>query len=141
MPYEFFSHTADLGIRVTASSREELFIEAAKALTKALVENPEAIQAVFKREVTLSADRLDDLLYDWLSELLYLVDAQRIVFNQFEVTMTGGPPFHLRAVMWGEPIDRQRHTLHLEVKAITYHRLRVEQTPEGHWEAEVVADL
>ncbi|MCS7237433.1 MAG: archease [Thermoguttaceae bacterium] len=141
MPYEFFAHTADLGIRVVASGREELFAEAGRALMNALVENVDAVQAVCQREINLSGDRLDDLLYDWLSELLYLFDTQRVVFCRFDVSLTGDSMFHLKGKAWGEPLDRKRHVLHLEVKAITYHRLRVEPTAEGSWEAEIIADL
>lgn len=141
MAYEFFSHTADLGIRVQAASLNELYADAARALTAALVENPEAIHPLCEREVHLRASRLDDLLYDWLAELLYLFDAQRLVFANFVVEIDHADNYTLKAKATGEPLDRNRHILHLEVKAITYHRLRVEQRSDGLWEAEVIVDL
>ncbi len=141
MTYTFLPHTADLGIHVQAGTVEELFAEAGRALTAALIENPEEIIAKCQRKIELSASRLDDLLYDWLAELLYIFDSQRLVFRDFLVHVSQLDGAILEAIATGEPLDRTRHVVHLEIKAITYHRLRVEQTPEGYWEAEVIVDL
>ena len=46
----------------------------------------------------------------------------------------------LKATAHGEPIDPARHVLDHEVKAITYHGLRVEPTTDG-WQAEVIVDI
>jgi SHS2 domain-containing protein len=79
----------------------------------------------------------DYLLFDWLNELLYAFESDRMLFARFEVRPdeTG-----LNADAWGEPADPARHELEHEVKAITYHRLRVERTPDG-WLAELIVDI
>src|SRR5206468_11251850 len=77
------------------------------------------------------------LLLDWLKALLYHFDAEHMLFRRFEVRV-GEAGLEGRA--WGEPLDRSRHELSHEVKAITYHGLRVEQTADG-WEAEVIVDI
>lgn len=141
MTYEFFDHTADLGLRVRAESLEGVFVEAARGLFAALVANPEAIQARSAYQVRLSASRLDDLLYDWLSELLYVFDTKRLVFAEFIVNLSTSNDFQLEGQAKGESFDPTRHEPHLEIKAITYHRLRVEQMADGRWEAEIIADL
>ena len=77
------------------------------------------------------------LLFDWLNELLYRFEAEGRLFSQFDVTITNEG---LQATAFGEPVDRNRHRLSHEVKAITYHHLKVEQTADG-WLAEVIVDI
>ncbi len=135
--YETFEHTADLGLRVRATDLDTLFVEAARALFSTLVEDLATVNASQRIEVQLPADRPEFLLFDWLKELLYRFDAEHLMFGRFEahVDETG-----LHAVAWGEPLDRDRHRLLHEVKAITYHGLRVEPS-EGGWLAEVIVDI
>jgi SHS2 domain-containing protein len=77
------------------------------------------------------------LLFDWLNELLYVYDVRRLLFCRFEVEFG---PSGLVATAHGEPIDPERHALDHEVKAITYHGLKLEQHG-GHWLAEVIVDI
>ena len=85
----------------------------------------------------LTGDDREFLLFDWLRELLMRHDADRQLFGRFTVTVR---PDGLTGTAWGEPIDAARHVLSHEVKAITYHELHVEQTPDG-WLAEVIVDI
>jgi SHS2 domain-containing protein len=135
--YETFDHTADLGLRIRAADLDTLFAEAARALFAVLVEDLNTVAPVQQLEVTIVGDDREYLLFDWLKELLYHFDAEHLLFSRFEVRVseTG-----LQGVVWGEPLDRARHELAHEVKAITYHGLRVEQTPDG-WLAEVIVDI
>ena len=135
--YETFDHTADVGLRVRAPDLKGLFEDAARALFSVLVANPAAIQSVQEITFTLQGDRRDDLLLDWLAELLYTFDVRRMVFSRFDVDVheTG-----LSATVGGEPIDRDRHELDVEIKAITYHGLKVQREADG-WLAEVIVDL
>jgi SHS2 domain-containing protein len=135
--YETFDHTADVGLRVRAADLDRLFAEAAKALFSLIVVNLDAVRPVEQAEIQLQGDRPDDLLFDWLAELLYLLDSRRMVFGQFDVHVE---EHGLTATAKGEPIDRKRHELEREVKAITYHGLKVERTAEG-WLAEVIVDI
>jgi SHS2 domain-containing protein len=80
---------------------------------------------------------LDYLLFDWLKELLYHFAADHLLLGSFAVQTTDTG---LTGKAWGEPLDRSRHLLEHEVKAITYHGLRVEQTVDG-WLAEVIVDI
>ena len=135
--YEFFEHTADLGFRIRAKTLPELFAEAGRALLATLVENHEAVRPNDRRTFEVRAARYDELLYDWLAELLYAYDAEHWLAAQFEVSLAVG---RLSAVARGEAIDPDRHRLDSQVKAITYHGLRVEQTDDG-WLAEVIVDV
>ena len=77
------------------------------------------------------------LLFDWLKELLYRFDTSHVLLSKFQVHVEKSG---LSAAAWGEPLDPARHALAHEVKAITYHGLRLEQTPDG-WLAEVIVDI
>ncbi len=135
--YEVFEHTADVGIRVRAGDLKGLFEEAARGLFAVLVANPEAVRLVKEMPFRLEGERQDDLLFDWLAELLFVFETRRVVFSAFEVELH---PRGLAAVARGEPIDLARHELNAEVKAITYHGLKLEREGEG-WMAEVIVDL
>jgi SHS2 domain-containing protein len=135
--YEFFEHTADLGLRVRAPNLDALFAEAAQALFAAIVEDIAAVRPLQQVEVQLTGSDREYLLFDWLKELLYRFDAEHLLFSRFEVHVQNEG---LTGAAWGEPLDRSRHELAHEVKAITYHGLRVERTPDG-WQAEVIVDI
>jgi SHS2 domain-containing protein len=135
--YETFDHTADLGLRIRAADLDTLFAEAGLALTSVLVEGISDIRPLRSLEVRLPADDLDYLLFDWLKTLLYHFDVERLLLSRFEVTVTDEG---LKATCHGEPMDPARHEPAHEVKAITYHGLRVERTADG-WLAEVIVDI
>ncbi len=135
--YEFFEHTADLGLRVRAPDLETLFVEAAQALFAAVVEDLGTVQPRQELNVELEGDDRAYLLFDWLKELLFHFDAEHLLLGRFEVRLRDN---HLSGRAWGEPLDRTRHQLSHEVKAITYHGLRVEPTADG-WLAEIIVDI
>jgi SHS2 domain-containing protein len=135
--YETFEHTADLGLRIRAADVNVLFAEAACALFATLVENLDSVKQTRRLDLNISGSDREYLLFDWLKELLYRFDTEHLLFSRFEVRV-GADGLHGSA--WGEPLDPQRHELAHEVKAITYHGLRVEETPDG-WLAEVIVDI
>ena len=135
--YETFDHTADLGLRIRAADLNTLFAEAGQALLATLVEDIAAVAPARKLDVNIAGTDREYLLFDWLKELLYRFDAEHMLFSRFEVRVDDNG---LHGSAWGEPLDRDRHELAHEVKAITYHGLRVEPTADG-WLAEVIVDI
>jgi SHS2 domain-containing protein len=135
--YETFEHTADLGLRVRAADLDTLFAEAGLCLFSAIVEDLGTVVASQKLDVRLEGTDLEYLLFDWLRTLLFHCDAEHLLFGRFEVHVRGDG---LEGSAWGEPLDRGRHELSHEVKAITYHGLKVEKTADG-WLAEVIVDI
>jgi SHS2 domain-containing protein len=135
--HETFDHTADLGFRIRAADLNALFAEAGQALFETIVEDLRTIRLDQRVDVSLAGNEVDYLLFDWLKELLYHFDAEHLLLGEFEVHVTHQG---LTATVWGEPLDRVRHNLEHEVKAITYHGLRVEQAEDG-WLAEVIVDI
>jgi SHS2 domain-containing protein len=135
--HEVFEHTADLGLRIRADNLEQLFAEAAEALFTAIVEDLASVRPSQQVQIELPADEREYLLFDWLNELLYRYETEHLLFGRFEVKLDAAG---LHGIAWGEPLDRDRHSLSHEVKAITYHALKVEQTADG-WLAELIVDI
>jgi protein archease len=137
--YEYFDHTADVGIRLKAVDLETLLNDAGIALFSLIVDNLAQVQPREEVEIDVagSVSEADYLLFDWLNELLRQFEETTLVFCRFEVMLSADG---IAATGFGEPLDPDRHGLGNEVKAVTYHRLRVEQTPEG-WEGEVILDI
>jgi len=135
--FEFFEHTADLGLRIQAGSFPRLMEEAGQGLTAMIVQNPDAIRPLEQRCLTVSSDSSEYLLFDWLSELLYLFESSHWLTSRFQVQLQNG---QLSAELFGETFDPDRHHPAHEVKAITYHELSVEQQDDG-WLATVIVDI
>jgi SHS2 domain-containing protein len=135
--FETFEHTADLGLRVQAADLNTLFVEAARALFSTIVEDLGTVEPSQKLGIKLAADDREYLLFDWLRELLFRFDGEHLLLGRFEVQVGDAG---LIGTAWGEPLDRSRHVLEHEVKAITYHGLRVEETADG-WLAEFIVDI
>jgi SHS2 domain-containing protein len=135
--YETFEHTADLGLRIRAADLESLFTEAGRALFSVLVDDLSTVQPAQAQVLEVKGDDRVYLLFDWLNELLYRFETEHWLFSRFEVRFDEQG---LVGTAWGEPVDTARHALAHEVKAITYHGLRVEPS-EGGWLAELIVDI
>lgn len=135
--YRTLSHTADLGLRIWGGSREELFANAARALTATMVDR-RGLRRAASREISVEAPDLEALLVAWLNYLLYLYDVEGFLGRDFTITRL--TPEHLSARAWGEPFDPSRHIAKTAVKAATYHRLEITRVDDG-WRATVILDL
>jgi protein archease len=139
MTIELFDHTADIGVRVTAATVEQLFAEAGRAVLTLVIENPDAVELRQTVMIELEDETLEGLFVDWLRELIYRVDAERLLLREFSVRLSDGHR-RLHAECRGEAADWSRHRPEHELKAVTYHRLRVEQSATG-WEASIIFDI
>ncbi|MBN1395225.1 MAG: archease [Pirellulales bacterium] len=135
--HETFEHTADLGLRVRADGIDELFADAARGLFAVMVTGQSAVQKGEELSFNIVGDDFEELLHDWLAELLYTFHARRLVLSDFRVNVKDKT---LTAAARGEPIDPARHEIEVEVKAITWHGLKVERCNDG-WTAEVIVDI
>jgi SHS2 domain-containing protein len=135
--YETFEHTADLGLRIRGGDLGALFAEAARALFSVIVTNLDAVRPLQQFDFHLEGEHIDDLLHDWLDELLFTFSTRYVLLSQFDVSVRDNV---LTGIGRGEALDPARHELDLEVKAITYHGLKVQPEGEG-WLAEVIVDV
>lgn len=135
--HELFDHTADLGLRATAPTVNEVFAEMGLCLLASLVEDPSSVRAEVSERIEIAGTDREYLLFDWLKELLSRFETERVLFAQFDVTVTATG---LSADVRGEAYDDSRHALAHEVKAITYHELKVIEH-DGGWLAEAIVDI
>ncbi len=143
MPYEFLEEiaTADIAFKAWGKDLPEIFIAAADATMNVMVENLEAIEPLEKRELRLKDDVLDMLLLNFLQELIYYKDAEKLLLRVNELDIRGEGRHHvLKGTALGEKLDPVRHHQRADVKAVTLHRFQLEKTEQG-WEALVILDI
>lgn len=141
MPYRFLEDiaTGDAVFEAEGRTLEELFVEADVATFEVMVDTM-GVEAKITREVELKNEAVDGLLFDWLSELVYLKDAEAVLFSKFKVNIKKNDAYDLKAMVSGENINQQKHILRSDVKAITYHMFEVKKTGEN-WTARVILDI
>lgn len=135
--YEFFDHTADIGIRAQGKTLAEVFIGLAKGLVELLAEES-VLTPDQTRPIQLTETDADSLLLHWLQELLFWFSTDR--FLPVEYALDEVTPTTLRGHVRGATFDPARHVQGREVKAITRHLLSVEQR-DGRWHGQVIVDI
>ena len=135
--YELLDHTADIGIIAFGRNVSEAFGNAAYAMFEILT-NIDTIEETERLDFEVSADSIEELLVAWLDELLYQYETERFICSRFSITDMSGTS--LCASVFGEKIDPARHEIKTEIKSVTYHQLKVEETDDG-WKAQVIFDV
>src|SRR5262245_27570778 len=115
-------HTADIGFDLSAPTLKDLSETAAIALCDAMIDL-DSVAPAQAHVVTVSAPYLEALLVRWLSEMLYLRDAQDLLLCRFDIEEMDEA--RLTARVWGEPFDAARHAVKTGIKAVTYHQIAV----------------
>jgi len=136
--YELIEHTADIGIRVKAEDLKALFKNAASAMFDIIAEKKPETRAQKPETISIEqkADNLEELFVNWLNELLSLSAVKELIFFDFEINKIDEKT--LRAAATGE--DTKNYKVNTEIKAATYHELKLEKTVSG-WQAEVIFDV
>lgn len=135
--YQILEHPSDVGIEVYGRSLEELFENAASGLFS-IISVPEGVGTAQRLHVRVDSTDVENLLVRWLSELLYLYDGEDFLMARAEVRSVS--PTFLEGFVFGEAYDSKKHELKLDVKAITYHQLLVENA-SGRWKARYFVDV
>jgi SHS2 domain-containing protein len=133
--------TADLAFDASGDSLQELFQGATCAVIEALAD-PTTVGSTWRQTIERSDENPAELLFDWLSDLVYWKDAAGVVFNRSELTLIrqdqGG--WKLTGLLFGEPVNGSAQTLRADVKGVTKHLYRLEQSG-GQWIVRVVLDV
>ena len=135
--WQHFGHDADMGVRASGSTQEEVFEQMALGMT-ALIADPSRIVPLEDVVVRCEAPSPDYLLVDWLNALVYEMAVRRMLFGRFKVELDGRS---LRGIASGEKVDVARHQPAVEVKGATYTALDFRQQADGNWEAQCVVDV
>ncbi len=141
MPFKFLEDiaTADLAFEARGNSETEVFAEAAMALTSAMVD-PVTVKQVRKMEINLTAKTFQDLLYDFLSEIVAIKDTDGLLFSKYQVKLVKNDKFKLQASCFGEEINPEIQDLRDDVKAVTKHQFLFEKIGDK-FRAQVVLDV
>jgi len=140
MGYAFIDHTADVAADLTGRSPEELFSAASQALTDTITDLA-TVSPVVTQPVTLESGSLEDLLVDWLNELLYRFEVQNLLVSGAMLTLReDGGRWYLNASVAGEMFDPEKHPSRVLVKSATYHGLHVTHD-QGTWKTRIVFDI
>jgi SHS2 domain-containing protein len=143
MPYKFLEEigTADIAFEAVGRDLPELFRDAAEATMNVMIDNLDAIEPRETRNIELSNEKIDMLLFDFLQELIYFKDAERLLLRVREAQLQErDQKYFLNAKAAGEPLDAVRHDQRADVKAVTLHDFSVEQE-DGGWKARVLLDI
>jgi len=143
MPYSYLEDlgTADIAFEATGRDLPELFTAAADATMNVMIDNLDAIESRETRQIELSNDNVEMLLFDFLQELIYFKDAKRLLLRAHETQIDQkGEAYFLKAKVAGERLDDTRHQQRADVKAVTLHGFSV-QKDDGGWRARVLLDI
>lgn len=139
--YEYLDHTADAKFRAFGNTMEEAFENAALAMFNVMIDTGK-VSGETAKEVHVSSPDLEELLVDWLSELLYLFEVDEIIFWKFQVREIKEEEgeYSLSGLAFGETFNPEIHPFETEIKAVTYNQLMLEKMDE-RWIAQVVVDI
>lgn len=137
LPYKTFDHTADLGVEISGADPSQLFANAGTTLFH-LICGSSGIEEHAALPVTVEGSGYEDLMMNWLRELLYLHQVKGYLLSTFIIHQLDESV--LKTTVRGELFDARRHELLREIKAVTYHQLSVKREQAG-WTARIVFDI
>ena len=136
--FELLEHPSDIGVLARGDSREQALVEASKGITSIMVD-PSAIGSVEERELHVTGPDAASHVVKWLNEILFLFDAEGLVFADF--TIDAWTAEGIRGRAQGEHLDPERHEIRTAVKAATYHQFDLREAGSGLWELRVFVDV
>jgi len=130
--YKFVDHTADVQVKSWGRNLEEAFSQTAYSLMATITPDLNKINPNIEKVLKVEAEDKEALLFDFLSEFLYIFDVEELVFSEIEVKSVKkvNEQFELQAILKGEKFDKNKHELGIEVKAITYSFMEIEENKD-----------
>lgn len=135
--YEVIPHTADIGIRAYGKDLRELFKNTAYGMFD-IIADLDGLTGSVTQSIEVKASNKEELLVAWLGELLYNFYTKQIIFFDFDIEELNET--HLKAKASGRHIGENRNRLKTEIKAVTYHELKIEEK-QGNFSATVIFDV
>lgn len=131
---------ADVAFEASGKTIEELFESAGLAVINSMIGNLMQIEQKVVKSFEVEAEDVEMLLFNFLQEIIFYKDAEQLLFNKFDLDIGQNDKWHLSAKAYGEEIDREKHELLVDVKAVALHKFKVEETAQG-WKAMVIVDV
>lgn len=135
--FEVLEHTADVGLKAYGNTLKEVFENAAVGMFS-LITDLENVKPTLSENIYVEAEDRESLLVEWLNELIYRFEVKYRIYKRFEIIEWDGE-YHLHAKAYGEPLDLGRHQLMTQIKACSYHMLKIERN--DLWSAQVIFDV
>lgn len=135
--YKLISHTADIGFKSFGKTKQELFKNSAKAFFDIMI-GLKNINALEEKKINVKGNDLEELLFNFLDELLYAFTVKKMVFKDFLIKFTKELKIVVKAR--GEKFSNSKHHVIKEIKAITYHNFKVSKI-KGIWSANIILDI
>ncbi len=127
---------ADIAFEAYGKNLNEVFENSAYAFFD-MTCNPKTVKSKIKKEIKIEDKDEQNLLYNFLAELIFLKDSEQLIFNKVKVLISKNK---LKATLYGDKIDYGKQELRNDVKAITYHMFKLEKTKKGY-KVTVVVDI
>lgn len=142
MSYKFLEDIAiaDVAFEATGKTLEELFESVALAVTNTQVKDLKSVKQKVSKEIKVESDSIEMLLFNFLQELIFLKDAELLLFSKFTIKITEDKKYKLKVKAYGEKLNMKKHELLVDVKAVSLHNFKVQETKSG-WEANVILDV
>lgn len=134
--YQLLDHTADLGMAVYGTSLKELYSNSAFAMFD-LITDISKVEPKLSIVIEVEGNNPEELMVNWLSELLYVLESRSLLLIEFNILDVDQD--RLKAEVRGEPYDPARHEFFTEIKAATYHQLKIEKVND-RWKAQIIFD-
>ena len=133
-----FEHTADIGIEIESPTLSDAFQEVSLSFSE-IITGGSLPEVLTSKEVFLESDSLDSLLVDFMSYLVVLFDTDDFITGSAKLKISKNNSFQLAGKLVGETYNQDKHGYGVEIKAISYHQLLVQEGPPAH--LRVILDL
>lgn len=132
--------TADIAISAYGKDINELFENAAIGMVS-IITDVEKIKEKIKKDIKVEALDLESLMFNWLNELLFYLDAYSLIFSNFRIKIDKieNEKFILNAICLGDKINSKNYEIKTHIKAATYHQLKIDKNEI--WKANIIFDL
>src|SRR4030066_165007 len=137
LSYKILDHTAGIGIEVWGKTKKEALANTVEAMFD-LISDSKNISVVQEKELIITGADMADMLINLLRETLYMFHSQMWLCKRCEILELSEEKIVARVA--GEPYDAQKHQLKMEIKAVSYHTLKIERVENG-WRARVIFDV
>ena len=130
MGFRFLDHTADVQVECWGVSLEQAFSQCALSLMAVITPDLSKITPTVEKEFWVSAEDKESLLFDFLSEFLYIFDVDGLVFNDIWVVYINRTQlgYEMKVILKGEKFNKKKHEIGTEVKAITYSFMEINES-------------
>ena len=135
--YRITTHQSELAVRITGNSQADLFTNSAFALFDVMTDiaNVDTKESI---PLEVEGSDRDDLMVNWMRELLYLYQASGYLLKEFKIVEVKDTM--VKAEVSGEKIDPDRHEIKQEITTVAFHKSRMEKTG-NQWIAQLIFEL